>query len=245
MSPYVLIHGGWDGGFVWDEVARHLAACGHTVVAPDLPGHGADPTPIPEISFRSYVDRIVDILDARREPVILVGHSTGGAAVTQAAEERPDQIKTLVFLAAYLPQDGQSLMELAASDPDGPADDVAVINERMGGLEVRPEAAREVFGTDVPEAVWARYLERTRPEPLAPLAEPVRTTAANFGCVPRVYVETFRDRAVSPALQRRMYAAVPCRVVTLVTGHMPMLSQPRWLADCLATLTDEPQERVA
>lgn len=245
MCTFVLVHGGSDGGFVWEAVAPCLEEWRHTVLAPDLPGHGDDTTPIPEITLRSYVDRIVDVLDAQREPVILVGHSSAGAAVTQAAEERPDKIATLAYLAAYLPRNGQSVMELAASDPDGPADDLAVVDERMGWLEFRADAAREAFGTDVPDAVWAHYLEQTRPEPLAPLAEPVRTTAERFGRVPRVYIETFRDRAVSPALQRRMYAAVPCRVMTIVTGHMPMLSHPRWLADCLATLADGHEERVA
>lgn len=243
MSDYVLIHGGSDGGFVWEEVAPLLRERGHGVQAPDLPAHGDDETPIGEISLGSYATRICELLDLHYEPVILVGHSAGGIAITQAAEHRPEKIEALVYLAAYLPQNGQSLFELVESDPEVQGDDV-IVSEDEGWLEFPEAAAREAFGTDLADEVWNRYRARTRPEPLAPLVTPVLTTQTNFGRVPRVYVETLRDRGVSPALQRRMRSALPCRVVSIDAGHMPMLSAPRRLAELLASLASREEALI-
>ena len=243
MSNYVLIHGGSDGGFVWEDVASLLRERGHIVQAPDLPGHGEDRTPISEITLGSYAERICEVLDSEDEPAILVGHSAGGIAVTQTAEHRPESIETLVYLAAYLPQNGQSLFELVESDPESRGEGV-ILNEDEGWLQFPEEAARDAFGTDVTDAVWDRYWARTRPEPLAPLVTPVFTTEENFGRVPRVYLQTLRDRGVSPALQHRMRHALPCRVVSIDSGHMPMLSAPRQLAQLLTSLASREEALI-
>ena len=235
MSNYLLIHGGSDSGAVWEAVVPRLRDRGHTVVVPDLPAHGEDETPVGEISLGSYVACICERLDALAGPVILVGHSSGGIAITQAAEHRPGKIEALVYLAAYLPQNGQSLMELVESDPEASGDGV-IVREDEGLIEFPEKLAREAWGTDVSDVVWDRHWARTRPEPLAPLVTPVLTTEKNFGRVPRVYVATLRDLGVSPELQRRMCSALPCRVVSIDTGHMPMLSAPGQLTDLLASL---------
>ena len=108
MSTYVLVHGSWHGGWCWDKVIPLLKARGHRVVAPDLPGHGRDKTPASDITLRAYADRVCDVLDAEAEPAILVGHSFGGLVITQAAEYRPEKIRTLVYLCAYLLRSGSS-----------------------------------------------------------------------------------------------------------------------------------------
>lgn len=192
MSNYVLIHGGSDGGFVWEDVAPLLREQGHRVATPDLSGHGEDETPIGEISLGSYAGRICEVLDAQDEPVILVGHSTGGIAITQVAEHRPQKIEALVYLAAYLPRNGQSLFELIESDPEVQGDGV-VLNEDGGWLEFPEEVAREAFGTGVPEirsglatgrgpvrSPWRRWLRPCSPRR--------RTSVACRGCTWRPFV---------------------------------------------------------
>ena len=76
MSTFVLIHGARHGGWCWYKVVPLLEKRGHTVLAPDLPSHGRDKTSISDVSLQTYVDGVCQILDAQREPVILVGHST-------------------------------------------------------------------------------------------------------------------------------------------------------------------------
>ena len=101
-STFVLIHGGCHGAWCWYKVVPALEKKGHSVIAPDLPSHGRDKTPVYAVTFQAYVDTVCDILDAGRNPVVLVGHSMGGGIIKEAAEYRPDKIKTLVYLTALL-----------------------------------------------------------------------------------------------------------------------------------------------
>jgi pimeloyl-ACP methyl ester carboxylesterase len=77
MSTFVLIHGATHGGWCWYKVVSLLEEGGHTVVAPDLPSHGRDKSPISSVSLQAYVDSVCNILDASRNPIILVEHSRG------------------------------------------------------------------------------------------------------------------------------------------------------------------------
>lgn len=91
MSTYVLVHGAWHGAWCWKYVIPILENEGHNVIALDLPGHGEDKTPIPEITFDAYAKRVCKILDEQSEPVVLVGHSMGGAVISQVAEYLPSK----------------------------------------------------------------------------------------------------------------------------------------------------------
>jgi pimeloyl-ACP methyl ester carboxylesterase len=82
MSTFGLVHGGWNGGWCWEKVVPLLEEAGHEVEAQDLPGLGEDRTPIPEVSLQGYADRISQVLDAQPEPVVLVGHSSGGMIIS-------------------------------------------------------------------------------------------------------------------------------------------------------------------
>src|SRR5688572_25619526 len=117
MSTYVMIHGAWHGGWCWDKVRRRLEDAGHRVVTPDLPGHGDDRTETAAVTLDAYAGRVCEALDAQAEPVILVGHSMGGVIITAAAERRPEKVRALVYLCAFLPGDGDTLMALANQDP--------------------------------------------------------------------------------------------------------------------------------
>ena len=119
MATFVLIHGAGHGGWCWDKVKPILEKNGHTVVAPDLPGHGQDKTPIADVSLAAYAERVCEILDQQSEKVILVGHSLGGLTVTQAAEQRPDNIELMVYLTAFLLKDGESRMSIREREPGG------------------------------------------------------------------------------------------------------------------------------
>src|SRR5688500_1551345 len=148
MTTFVLIHGGWAGGWTWERVAPLLEAAGHRAVAPDLPGHGSDRTPISEITLERYVDRVLEALDAAAEPVVLVGHSSGGVVITQAAERRPEKVRRLVYLCAYLPGDGQSLFDLGQADADGLILPNLVVSEDRSSARVKDEVLREALFAD-------------------------------------------------------------------------------------------------
>lgn len=85
MSTFVLVHGAWHGGWCWEKVVPLLKKEGHEVVVVDLPGHGDNHVPVPEVTLAAYGDHVAGVLDEQAEPVVLVGHSMGGLAISEVA----------------------------------------------------------------------------------------------------------------------------------------------------------------
>lgn len=236
MSTFVLVHGAWHGGWCWHKVAPLLEKMGHRVLAPDMPGHGADTTPIESVTLDDIVARIHDTIDGAGEKVVLAGHSYGGAVITQAAERRADKVKHLVYLAAFLLDNGQCVMDLAREDRDNKLNGKVIMSDDEVTATVEPSALRECFYGDCSDADIDYARARLSREATAGFNTPMRTTAANFGRLPRSYIECIKDGAISIGLQRRMHAALPARVFTLGTDHSPFFSAPEALADILAGL---------
>lgn len=209
-----------------------LSARGHRVIAPDLIGMGPDAARLGEASVAAWAAQIAGIVRAEPEPVVLVGHSRGGVVISEVAEMVPDRIVRLVYVAAFLLPDGQSIA--SAIQAEGVDTAAMLAPGARGGLKVRHELAAGLFyNTSLPK--WAeRAGERLTAEPAGSLVHPVRVTAERFGLVPRGYVECLQDRAVPITLQRRMQALWPCeKVVTLDTDHSPFYSAPGELAAAL------------
>lgn len=233
MSTFVLVHGSFHGGWCWERVVTRLIATGHRALAPDLPGRGGDATQ----TLSSYAARVGEVVEAEPEPVVLVGHSMGGVVITAVAERIPERLKRLVYVCAFLPADGQSLLDLARTDGESALRKHLVLDDKTGLHWVRPEGARESFYHDCPAPDAGRAAARLGKEALAVAATPVATTEARFGRVPRSYVECSDDRALGPSLQRRMHSAQPCRVAPLRSGHSPFYAQPDALTSILLEST--------
>jgi pimeloyl-ACP methyl ester carboxylesterase len=235
--PIVLVHGAWMGASSWDRVAADLRARGLSVKAVDLPGHGADPTPADKLTLAGYVDTVLAAMPADGRAV-LVGHSMAGMLISAAAERAPGRVAKLVYVSAYLPQNGQSLYQLSAGDAD------SLIGKYWTQAEpqayspatIRAEGIAVAFCADCTAADQQNLVATHKAEAVPPLGTPVALSGARFGSVPRIYVHTLKDRAVSFALQQRMLVAAggAARVVTLDTSHLPMLTQPIAVADVIA-----------
>ncbi len=237
MGRFVLVHGGFVGGWCWEKLVPLLEEAGHEVEAPDLPGSGDDRTPIPEVSLQSYADRISGVLDARPEPAVLVGQSMGGLTVSQAAEQRPEKVRTLVYVGAHLLRDGEALLSAYGNDAESLVLPNLVMSEDGSSATLREEAFGQGFLHDCSEEDLRRAKPRFAPQAVAPLATPLSLTEGNFGRVPRVYIETLRDRAIGPSVQKEMYERLPCRkVVSMNTDHWPFYSAPEELAGHLTSL---------
>jgi pimeloyl-ACP methyl ester carboxylesterase len=237
MATYVLIHGAWHGGWCWDKVVPLLRKKGHKVEAPDLPGHGKDKTPIREVSLQGYADRVCKVLDAQSEPVILLGHSMGGIVISQTAEYRPEKIKSLVYLTAFLLQNGEFLLQVGGGDTEALVLPNLVMAEDQSFATVKEEAIKQVFYGDCSDEDVARAKKLLVPQAAAPFGTPINITEKNFGRIPRVYIECLRDRAISPSVQKKMYETLPCRkVVSMDTSHSPFFSAPEALVDHLVSL---------
>lgn len=238
MSRFVLVHGAWGESRVWEKLVPLLEAAGHEAEAPDLPGHGDDRTPIPDVSLQSYADCISRVLDARPEPAVLVGHSLGGATISQAAEQRPRKVEMLVYLAAFLLRDGETVLSVLGNDTESLLSSATVMSEDQTYSTIREDTIRETWCADCSDEGVERLKSLTGTQAAAPAAAPVAVTEDNFGRVPRVYVETLRDRTITPPVQKEMYDRLPCReVVSMDTSHFPQLSAPGELVGHLTSLS--------
>lgn len=234
MSTFVLVHGAWHGGWCWRKLAERLTAKGHTVFAPDMPGRGGDPLPIAELTLDHIVTRIGRTIEAAGETVTLVGHSYGGAMITQAAEAFPERIERLAYVTAFLLEDGQALMDLAREDDDSHLNGHVDFLDDERVARVRDAVIRDCFYAECSDEDVAFAKANLSLEAVAGFRTPMRTSAARFGRIPRTYVECLKDHAISIGLQRRMQKALPCdRVVTLDTDHSPFFCAPDALAAAL------------
>jgi pimeloyl-ACP methyl ester carboxylesterase len=227
----VLVHGAWEEANIWQAVAPLLQKDGYRVVTVTLAGRPSAPLSPDKVSLDLYRDTILNAIGNPAQPVVLVGHSFGGITISVAAEAAPHKIKTLVYVAAYLPKDGQSLLDLGNSDRDSKIGPHLQIMKDKGIAAVEYSARADLFCLDCNDQFRAAIPNLIVDEPLAPLATPVRLTADRFGTVDKVYIHTAKDQVVSPSLQASMVAATPVRrEFTVDTGHTPFLTDPHGLA---------------
>jgi pimeloyl-ACP methyl ester carboxylesterase len=230
----VLVHGAFENAQVWGHVTAKLQADGYKVVAVDLPGRPGAPMAPDKVSLDLYRDTVVTAMEKFYRPVILVGHSFGGIVIADAAEKDPAKVKTLVFVAAYLPQDGDSLVSMANKDADAKIGPHLQIQKDKGIASIDYSARADLFANGAPDALRKAIPDLILDEPLAPLATPVHVTAARFGRVDKVYVHTAIDQVISPSFQAQMVAHTPVRSeYTLQTGHTPFLTDPDGLASAI------------
>jgi pimeloyl-ACP methyl ester carboxylesterase len=234
MKTYVLIHGSWHSAWNWHKVVPLIEKAGHKAIAIDLPGMGRDKTPIDQVKMETTVEKICALIDSIPGKVILVGHSKNGIMISQAAEYRPDKIEKLVYLAAYLVPNGKTQKEYSVQDSEGWLKPHVVMNEEGNAHTLRPEIYKEGLYHDCPDDITELAKILLSHEPVESGITPLQLTEANFGRVPRVYVECTEDRAVTPFIQRKMYTETPCeKVYTLPTSHSPFFSMPKELVDIL------------
>ena len=239
-STFVLIHGAWHGGWCWERVAGHLRQQGHTVLCPDLPGHGADKTPPGKVTMRSCAGAVEALLEGLEETAVLVGHSLGGAVVSQACENRPERIRKAAYVSAFLLKHGESVWRHESPAPPPPtvlSTENLRLDEKKRTLDVDPAVIPEGFYNGCSAEDIADAMARWRPEPLAPMVTALTLTEARFGSVPRVGVACEHDRVIPLAAQQHMFERTPCEeIATLNSGHSPFLSHSDVLADLLEHL---------
>jgi pimeloyl-ACP methyl ester carboxylesterase len=237
MSTYILVHGAWHGGWCWNRIVAGLERDSHRVMAPDLRSQGIDRTPVGEVTLDLWTQQIADLVQAQSEPVVLVGHSRGGIVISEVAERLPDRVRTLVYVSAFLLENGKSLQNAADEDKDSLVGPAMIPASDGKSVTLREEALRELFYGLCSDADVALARALLVPEPVAPLGTPLRLTESRFGRVPRLYVECSADRAMTLAMQRRMQAALPCQArITLDADHSPFFSRSDELIQCLQSL---------
>ena len=225
MASFVLVHGGWAGGWQWWEVASLLRAAGHEVFTPTLTGLGERVhLASPNVGLDTHIQDILMVLEYEElRDVILVGYSYSGMVITGVAERAPERLAHLVYLDAYVPRDGESLLDMLGPDA------AAFI-----------EQAAQAYGDgwriphDPPDA------PRRTPHPLKTGQQPVSLTNPSAAALPRTFIYCTQDKeAMGPVGAPITQAAERARsdgrwrYRELQTGHSPWETAPRELASLL------------
>ncbi|MCB2130026.1 MAG: alpha/beta fold hydrolase [Rhodobacteraceae bacterium] len=227
MAHFLLIHGSCHGAWCWHEVIPLLEAAGHKVRAIDLPAHGADDTPASDATLSLYADAI---LNAAEDRVHLVGHSAAGFPITLAAERAPDRIARLIYLCAYVPKPGMSMIDMRRAGPRQTL--TGVVHADPGGITYRVDAdgARRCFYHDCDDSAVDFALQRLCPEPIMPQST-VLPPLQRWSSVEKHYLLCEDDHTIPPEYQHRMSAEFPAETVhPLPCGHSPFFAVPRLLA---------------
>lgn len=230
MADFLLVHGSCHGAWCWRDLIPELTTFGHAARAIDMPSHGSDPTPIAEVTLNSCRDAV---LDATKPDTIVVGHSWGGYPISAAAEASPDAMKALVYLSAYVPQSGLSMVDMRKRAPRQLI--VDAIEKSADGLSysVLPDRVHALFYHDCPRDVVAYALGRLCPQAIAPQTTPLET-GENFARLPKAYIRTTDDRTVPTEYQAEMaQCARPELRLTIDSSHSPFFSHPEHLAGLL------------
>lgn len=240
----VLVHGAFqDAASTWSRIGAELRQKGYKVVVVNLPGRDGDQSDSKKLTIEDYKQTVLHAISSESTPVVLVGHSFGGITISNVAEAAPDKIKALVYLSAYLPKDGDSLQSLSQTDVDSQLGKAGnfVVSPDYKYASVNAERGGDLFGNDASGASKEAIRKSLIPEPLAPMANPLKLTSERFGKIPKYYVETTRDVVVSPALQERMVKEGDVKnVFRIDSGHASYVTKPHEVARAILAVAAQP-----
>lgn len=235
MSTFVLVHGAWQSTGTWDVLSPLLEKRGHRVITPLLSGLGTDQRHLsPEITLHQHIADVSLELSKVPDRVILVGHSYAGMIISGVVEANPTRVQRLVFLDAFIPEDGQSVLDLLP--PEIGAHFRGVAREHGNGWRLPSgEGHLDLWGLKPGEArefVRARLCDFT----LRCFEEPLHLPANRKAGIPATFVagiaEGYPARPFFEPFARKARAS-GWDVAELKTGHDCHVERPGEVADVL------------
>jgi pimeloyl-ACP methyl ester carboxylesterase len=232
MATFVIVHGGWGGGWEWTDVARKLRQQGHEVFTPTLTGLGErEHLGGQDTGLSDHIEDVVKVLEFEQlTDVVLCGHSYGGMVVTGAADRVAERIRLLVYVDAFVPDDGQAGRDLVP--PEFAEEVMRSADERGDGRFPIPEDLLPPEGALSAERREA-YIMRLRPQTLPTFTEPVRLSGA-VDELARAFVRCTTDDIMAPFAERALAEGWTYR--ELATPHDPQLFDPEAITAILDDL---------
>ena len=220
-ATIVLVHGGWDNSTGWNAVVAKLQRRGFDVIAPA--------NPLRELASDSaYVSSVLDTIEG---PIVLVGHSYGGAVITNAAIGH-ENVEALVYIAGFAPDEGESLVQLVTMNPGSEIGPTTLVTRPYplanGGegtdLYLTKEGFRTAFAADLPRSTTDLMFATQRPFSEEAFGSPSGSPA--WKSIPSWYLVASQDRAIPPATQRFMADRAGAQTTEVKASHVPHISQP-------------------
>ena len=235
MATYLLVHGAWHGGWCWKRVSDILRNAGHTVFTPTLTGLGERAhLASPDIDLDCHINDVLGVIDMEEiDDAVLCGHSYGGQVITPVLDKRVDRFRAAVWLDAFVPEDGKSLMD---GWPPERAQHVREQVAASGDGWKMPPMPPDYFGVmDADDAAW--ITRRCVPQPLKTFSQPVHLTGAWETVAKKMYL--LAELHPNSSFER---FSVPLSkkpdwdVRSVKSGHDVMIDTPELLADILLEL---------
>jgi pimeloyl-ACP methyl ester carboxylesterase len=226
---FVLVHGAWHGGWCWQRVAERLRRSGHTVFTPTLTGLGERSHLLRAgIDLKTHIADIVNVMKWEGlKDVVLCGHSYGGFVISGVAEEMADAIRSIVFLDAFVPLNGEAIVDLT-----GPAvRDAARTALQRGDIAIPPRSA-EAFGVNAADRAWVDRL--CVGQPIGCFTDTIALTGARDRIPRKSYIRAASyanpgfDRAYGALKSDRSW-----RTYDVPSGHDVMVDMPDRLSEIL------------
>lgn len=224
----LLVHGAWADGSSWSKVIALLQAKGINAVA----------VQIPLTSLSGDVATVKRAIALQNAPVILAGHSYGGAVITEAGND--PKVVGLVYVAAFAPGNGESVDSLSKGYPPAPLG-AELRPDSEGYLSISPKGFAEYFSQDLPEkevkVLWATQ------GPANAAAFGATITNAAWKTKPSWFIVAAEDRAIPPALETAQAERMKATTVTVASSHLVMLSHPKEVAELIEKATTVAEKR--
>lgn len=250
-KQFVLIHGGGFGAWCWYKLIALLDEAGFVAHAIDLAGSGIDSTdPNCISSLQLYVKPLTDFLEKlpETEKVILVGHDFGGACISYAMETFPQKIAKAVFVSATMVTNGQRALDVFAPEVASPDDLLPKAQifiyangstQSPTSIEINKDFLKDLLFNQSPAKDVALASVSLRPVPFAPVLEKIPLTPELYGSIPRYYIETTEDMALTSAVQENLLKLSPPDRVFKLKGsdHAPFFSRPSALCKYLLEIS--------
>lgn len=220
----VLVHGAFADASSWSGVVQRLQQRGYTVIAPPNPLRGVD----------TDAASVASVLKTVTGPIVLVGHSYGGMVISAAAQGNA-AVKALVYVAAFVPDTGESAGAILGRFPPtkfGPDKLAPVPHEGGADVYLKREAFHEIFAADVPDRTASVMAASQRPIEGAAIGAPFAGTPA-WKSIPSWALVSRSDQAISPAAERFMADRAHAHVVEVDASHAVAVSHPDAVTDLI------------
>ena len=230
MSKFLLVHGSGHGAWCFEKLVKELQKKNHIAEAIDLPGHGKNKIPIEDVTLQKYSSEILKSLNG---PTIVLGHSMGGYPISLAAETDPTFIEHLIYLTAFVPEDGKSLVEMRNKIKQYPLTSIIKKTEDGLGFYIPEKYQKDVFYNDCSKHDINSAAKNLCVQAIKPQNTPIRL-GTNFAKVSKFYVSCLDDRTIPIELQKNLSRSIPKEnKYEINSGHSPFFSKPAELANIL------------